>query len=461
VHLKRRQGPFSEAFVAVLGVGVVLAAARLPLPGVSGEALARVASGEGWLPIRIGGLGIMPLVPAFALVEVAVALAALVRGRDEPGARGRRVMTAVAFGLACVLAIAQAAGVVRYLASAHDVGLHGPVLVGSPWLAGACLAAYPLAAGGVALVVSRLGAGDGFSLVILASILSGAGHEAREVWSRLSIPPAAADDRMRALLVMGLTLLLLVAATVVLLRGRIERRGDPPVPLLASGALPWSIGLQVAGLGGLIATLAGWSVETDPAAGGLAGWSRALLAAASTLAAAVLLAWILRLPRRVARSNPDLVPRSFRARLLVLGLASGVALVALGHGTRLVEQVPFHLVGLDLVRLVVLVAVCMDLADRLLLRLRLGLSPSLLEVAVHHTVFDAEIASQRLRSAGVPHHVQGLFHRRVLYFAAAFVAMPVMVAETDVVRARMALGGGTRPASALETDPPPDPHGPS
>jgi preprotein translocase subunit SecY len=439
IHLKRRQGPASEAVVAILGVGAALFAARIPLPGVRYEALAEIGSVEPDALVRLGALGIMPLVLPFAVLEAAVAAWAFFGKRPEPGPAGRRTMTIVAFVLAFVLACVQAAGIVAHL---HGLS-HAPpfldVFTGSPWIAGACLVAYPMAAGAIALCVSRLGMGDGFSLVVLASLISGAVREGRAVWAHLSVASLPAPDRVRAILVITAVLAAMVVLCILALGTRLQRDRDPPVVLLAAGALPAYLASHVTVLLAAAAAYLGAGVQALPATGSSDAALEALVHAAITVAAAVPLAWLLRLPARVSRTEPRLDVRAFRRRLLVLGVASAAALVLLVRLADLAEQVPFHLVGVDTVRVLLVVAICLDLLERVRFRVRLGFSPSAMEIAVYHTVFEAEVASRRLSEAGIPHHVQGLFHRRVLYFVAAYVAMPLLVAETDVVRARIAL----------------------
>lgn len=448
VHLKRRQGPVSEVVVAILGVGAALWAGRLPLPGVDYETMRHLLASTGSGPDtladtvpHLGTLGIMPFIFPFAALEVAVAVWTFFKKKPEPGPAGRRNMTIVAFGLALVLACVQAAGIVTHLGNLHLMAPFQQILMGSPWVVGACLVAYSMAVGGIALVVSRLGIGDGFSLVILASLLSGAFHQGRDIHARLVLHQPHGPAVLPTILLITGVLTVLVIISILVLRTHVHRDHDPPVPMLASGALPAHVSATTVAIVSLVAMWLGADGLTSTTSGSPGALALALVHAAVTVSTAVLLAWLLRFPSRAAMSSPRLDRHTFRRRLVILGLASGALLLALHHATTLAERLPFTTVGLDAVRVLIVVAICMDLADRILFRIRLGFSPSAMEVAVYHSVYEADLASHNLRQAGIPHHVQGLFHRRVLYFVAAYVSMPVLVAETDVIRARIILRG--------------------
>ena len=144
------------------------------------------------------------------------------------------------------------------------------------------------------------------------------------------------------------------------------------------------------------------------------------------------------LPARVTLLVPAAAGEGLAQRLVVMGVGSALVLFTLHLGAGAIERTPGFFMSVAVADVLVAVAVCLDLYDRVALRWRTGLRP-VVEVAVLHTVFEADDASRRLSEAGIDHHVQGLRHRSVMYALAAFVEMRVLVLEADLVRARVAL----------------------
>jgi hypothetical protein len=178
------------------------------------------------------------------------------------------------------------------------------------------------------------------------------------------------------------------------------------------------------------------------------GWAMYGAQAAVILVSAVLLSWLFRLPARVRMAVPGAAGEGLAQRLVIMGVGSALVLFTLHLGAGVFERTPGFFLSVEIARVLVAVAVCLDLYDRTAFRWRTGLRP-VVEVAVLHTVFEADDASRRLSEAGVDHHVQGLRHRSVMYVLAAFVEMRVLVLEADLVRARVALGAGHE--TALDT----------
>ncbi len=409
----RRQGPFSEAVVTLLGLATVTFLGSLPPPGVDAEGLARL-SGAAAGSVGAGSLGMAPFIPAFLVVEVALALRALVTRRPEPGRRGRRWALVAAFALALVVALVQAHGIAGFL--------DGLGVLASRLHLTATLVGLALATGLVLLAVSRWGMGNGFSLAILVSVIL----QARDGIVALAAPGRDwADAPSTPLCVLGGGVLL--AACVVLLRAREGRRLHVSVPLLAAGAVP----LVAAGL--VPALLHATGVE--------GGWAVYGAQAAVILASSVLLSWLFRLPARVRLAVPESRGEGLAQRLVIMGVGSALVLFTLHLGAGAIERTPGFFLSVTVADIIVAVAVCLDLADRAMFRWRFGLR-RVVEVAVLHTVYEADDASRRLSASGIEHHVQGLRHRSVMYVLAAFVELRVLVSEADLVRARVALEPG-------------------
>ncbi len=411
----RRQGPFSEAVITLLGLATVTFLGSLPPPGVDLEGLARL-SGSDARSMSAGELGMAPFVPAFLLVELALALWALVARRPEPGPRGRRWALAAAFALALGVAVVQALGIARFLGEAGVLSSRANLMIS--------LVGLTLATGLVLLAVSRWGMGNGFSLAILVSVIL----QAREWIGTLAAPGRDwADAPPTPLYVIGGGVLL--AACVVLLRAREGRRLHVSVPLLAAGAVP----LVLAGFVPPLLHLTG--VE--------AGWAAYGAQAAVILASSVLLSWLFRLPASVRLAVPESRGEGLAQRLVIMGVGSALVLFTLHLGAGAIERTPGFFLSVAVADVLVAVAICLDLADRAAFRWRFGLRP-VVEVAVLHSVYEADDASRRLSASGIEHHVQGLRHRSVMYVLAAFVELRVLVSEADLVRARVALGPGGR-----------------
>jgi hypothetical protein len=396
--------------ITLLGLGSLYLFGGLPLPGIDRQRLDQLEPGAGDVPV-VGALGIMPFVTAFLLVEVAVALWVLVSGRHEPGPRGRRWMLACAFGLALVTSVVNGWGIARFYE-------HLDALASWP-AAVLTLSAATMATGLVLIAISRWGMGNGFSLAVLASVIL----QVRGRIADLRAPQRDwADVPSIPLTVLGGGVLL--AACVVLLRAREGRKLHVSVPLLAAGAVP----LVVAGYVPPLFHMTG--VE--------GGWAMYGAQAAVILVSAVLLSWLFRLPARVRREVPQSDGEGLAQRLVIMGIGSALVLFTLYLGAGVIERTPGFFLSVAVADLLVAVAVCLDLADRVAFRWRHGLR-RVVEVAVLHTVFEADAASRRLTEAGIDHHVQGLRHRSAMYVLAAYAEMRVLVPEADLVRARMAL----------------------
>lgn len=418
-----RQGPWSEAAITLLGLGSTFLFIRLPLPGIDRQRLDQLDPGAGDV-LTVGALGIMPFVTAFLLVEVAVALWALVRGRPEPGPRGRRWILACAFGLALVASVFNGWSIARWCLS-FDALVSWPAAV-------LTLTATTMAAGLVCLAISRWGMGNGFSLAILVSVIL----QVRGWIDDLGAPERDwAEAPSIPLYVLGGGIL--IAACVVLLRAREGRKLHVSVPLLAAGAVP------------LLA--AGYVPPLFHMTGVEGGWAQYGAQAAVILVSAVLLSWLFRLPARVRREVPQSDGEGLAQRLVIMGVGSALVLFTLHLGAGAIERTPGFFLSVPVARVLVAVAVCLDLADRVAFRWRHGLR-RVVEVAVLHTVFEADAASRRLAEAGIDHHVQGLRHRSAMYVLAAYVELRVLVPEADLVRARLALRSG-REQAGLDTGP--------
>lgn len=411
MNVTRRQGPWSEAVITLLGLGSVYFFIELPLPGIDRQTLEQLSPGAGDSVI-VGALGMAPFITAFLLVEIAVAFWALVRKRPEPGPRARRWILACAFGLALVMSLVNASGIARFY-EYFGVLASWPTVV-------LTLSAVTMGMGLVFVAISRWGMGNGFSLAILVSVILQARSRIAELLG--SANDLAGDaPGFPLLLICGLGL---VVACVALLRAREGRGRTVSVPVLAAGAVP------------LVA--AGWVVPFLSMTGVTAGWAVMAAHASVVLALSVLLSWLFRLPSRVGIAVDGLETQELTRRLLIVGAGSGLVLFTLHLGAGVAGRTPGFFLGIAVVDILVAVAVCLDLADRARFRWRFGLKP-VVEVAVLHTVFEADAAASRLASAGIDHYIQGYRHRSVQYVLAAYVEMRVLVAEADLVRARVAL----------------------
>jgi hypothetical protein len=397
--------------VTLLGLACVLGLGRLPLPGIDREALGRLSESTAE-DVTAGALGMAPFITGFLLVELAVLAWVLVRRRPEPDRASRRWMLAAAFGLALAFGLVQAHSIATFFSTVGVLASYPTVVL--------TLAAVTMATGLVLLAVSRYGMANGFSLAILASVLVQARGRVRE----LVAPAAGWADETASTPLLVLVGLGLVAACAFLIRAREGRSRVVSVPLLPAGGVP----LVVAGFVPPLLSMTGVSE----------GWAVMAMQASVMLLGAVVLSWLFRAPARVSMAVPGTDGADLTRRLLVMGAGSGLVLFTLHLAAGMAERTPGFFLGIAVADLLVAVAACLDLADRLAFRWRHGLR-HVVELTTLHTVFEADAVAGRLAAASIDHHVQGHRHRSIQYVLAAYVEMRVLVTEADLVRARVAL----------------------
>lgn len=161
-------------------VGVTLAvlaayylAGNIPLPGLEPEKIAELTRSGGVAALArlsIFSLGIMPLINALILVEVAKLAMPSLRKWEMAGFRNRDRMSLIVVVLALVLAAFQGLGVTTALESFSG-------LVAEPgaqfrWVSVATLTAGAAVAIGFAGLIDRIGVGSGLWLIFLAPALA-------------------------------------------------------------------------------------------------------------------------------------------------------------------------------------------------------------------------------------------------------------------------------------------------
>ena len=91
-------------------------------------------------------------------------------------------------------------------------------------------------------------------------------------------------------------------------------------------------------------------------------------------------------------------------------------------------NVPFYLGGSSLY---IAVAIGLDILDRYNIQRRSG-AGRLVKIAEFHDIYDATMIKKHLESKGILAHLQGFYHRHLLYFFGPFVDMSLMVGENDI-----------------------------
>lgn len=373
-------------------------------------------------------LGLAPFVIAFVLVE----LFSLTPGPGllwrRHGREGRRRLTGIAIVLGTVFTLVQATALADSLGRAL-----------SPWgtrpsLAPTLVLAITLAAGafvvlGLAALISALGLGNGFAVILGIDVLlhvrsfvlaaRSGDHELAPEWWLMST--------------------LLTAAVVLAVGAFLKRRPAVELATPEGARLPHRLTPLPQGLPAVVGSYALVSLIADLLA--LRPLGTGLATAAAILLLSLLLPWALSSRARVQANLGSVatVPReSFEPAwrrqwilatlLLVLGQAA-LALIWESSSTGVT-------VLLSLNDIIVLAAVSLDLWDEAAL-LRTG---PLTRVLTLDNVHLAEYLQARFAEDEIPCVVRAYRFRRLLFFFGALFKMALLVPEADAERAARLVG---------------------
>jgi len=446
-----RQGPGSGRSPPwrLLGrLGITVAAPRavaalglVPIPGIDVGLLLSMGA-QPSAATSVAALGIMPLLVAAALVELACLVTRRGRAFRVSGPTGRRAMWRATAAGAFVIAAIQAIGISMYLSSAglylEPGGLAHLAAVIS-LVTGAALIV------GVAAAASRYGLCNGLSAIIAGSLvieLAGGslGLAERVALGELSALPVAAVAACAA------------AVCVVTIRaagrGLILAASPNPIPRFrtpASGALPVTEALAVLAVPAAVAGLGLPALDALAAIlspHGIFGLSVAL---ALGVGLAVLFAFLFHQPLRVAalRARLDGRPSSpgeglapSRERVFDAMKDAALYVAALLAAGFAADRLSGGFAALDAVGVAIVTAVILDLRAEWIARRG---TRHWVAVWPEPRVYGADAAAEALGRAGVPVHLRGLHHRVLLQLFGPYIPIDVFVPRDRADEARRIL----------------------
>ena len=397
-------------------IALMKLAGYISLPGINRvEAEHVMVAGRRVFDVsRVGivGLGVMPLLTAFALVELAALIVPRWRKLRHSGPEGRRKLGRAVAVVAIAVAAAQAYFIAVYLES---LSRGGAEVVTSPGLAFRAMTVGTLVAGTMvaawlASIIGHRGIGNGYIVLLVAGYLEYA------PWGAVAGTGAQAAFAMVALVC-------LVIVIVIALGTRLGSDREVHVPLPASGLAP------ISGAGGLAmvpAQLAALGLALPPAL--LAIFSSATNRAAVelVLVIATTFAWSAVFARpglwRRVHAKAGLAPvdrrswlRATIASAVILFVVDALALVS-------ARAAPAAAALFDPIVLFLVVATMLDAADEVRDRRR-GLIP----VWPLHTPLVTDAVRHELAAAGIDHHLQASRLRALLWFFGPYVPIMVLV----------------------------------
>lgn len=455
------------AVTLILPLLVVLVGPWAPLPGVDMGALEQFVSSQGSLlsgarsawgfgSLSAFALGIMPVLMAFVIVELAAAFVAKWQPLRHGGPAARAKLTRAALIVALALAVFQGYGVAQTLESAgFDTGL-----VLNPGILSRILITLTLAAGtfltfSVAEIARQYGLGSGIlGMLAISMVFTEIGRYAW-LWSLPTTeeqigPLEVAVMVIGAALIVAATLLVLGVRWSALLRAlsrrsldreiaeeaRFSYRAAPPspparapLPCPASGIAPllvsvWLLSLpstlfaSIPGMGWLASVLNNTNVYT-------------LSSAALIAALGVWLSSAWNEPARVAAVRARLDgggadPQELEAEAKAdLRRAIGRTLAFL-VGITVIKEVVGRVTGqyLDPIVFVLVTVVILDIRADYLARRR---SLTLVSVWPEHRPYAVDVALRALAAEGIWAHAQNANGRAMLQLFGPFVPIEIMV----------------------------------
>jgi preprotein translocase subunit SecY len=211
---------------------------QLPLPGLDAQQAAQLAgSGAGIARVSVLALGIMPLLSALILIELAKLAAPELRAWERATPRNQHLYGYIAVGLALVLALVQSAGIASALeqvtALVPEPGTGFRITTIATLMAGAALVMA------FANIIDRAGIGNGVWIMFLAPALS----ELPRTVAAIAAMHIEGQYPFQLIAASIVFLVLAIAAVVALLLAARNREVVASTcawtPLIAYSLLPW------------------------------------------------------------------------------------------------------------------------------------------------------------------------------------------------------------------------------
>lgn len=418
--------PLARLLATLLPMAAMLGLGLIWLPFVDRD----LSSGRSSLfnlpeqSLTLGALGLTPWVAAFVVVELfALVVPAWRRLRDSgPAGRARLLKPTLALGLG--LTAVQATLLSNQLMGLHE--LSGLAHLDQQLWIRAALIAGSLVSLALALLVSRFGMGNGFSVFFGVHALFWLLQDGLGILLELENGIIQRHDVL-------LTGVLVAAAVALALKLVGLSPGSPgdglPRPL--AGSVPLSLSLFWLLLPGTPFAVDQWEVLGVDNSSLVYVVGDLLFVAALTVA----LGWLLYRPERVQRAQEALGvcggdARRALARGLVPALGFSLGVAAVMHATMLVG------VAFDALLLVVLLSIGRDLIGEARFRAEEG---ALAVAWPIQRLYLVEGALAVLERADIPAYPRGLHHRLLGQVFSPWVPVELLVPAADLERARAAL----------------------
>ncbi|HWE24735.1 MAG TPA: hypothetical protein VG496_12435 [Myxococcales bacterium] len=405
VERSRHSTPIRPILVSVAACGAFVAFSSIAVPGVRPTVIDPAA-------IRVGFLGLNPILAGFILTELVAVLVPSLRAlRTTIEGRIRLRQTSFLVGLA--VAAVQIQGILRYSDAIElmDRGsvFHPPTIDPRLILATMLLIGV-VAAMTLAWLIDVAGIGVGYSLLLAAMVASNVPQLVSKMSERED------DPRVPCIVVAAFAfgsyrMLRKPPIAGKNARYRLPTAGVEPVhkaillvPLLLGSALARSF----------FWPLLPGAIDRN--------WISLALQLLLTIALSKLLSNIFHRPT----TEEDSVALRKATR------ASTTWLCALVLGAAYINQVAAIPVVFDWLALIGLIAVGMDVAIEIRAHMRHG---SMRVLRVVHTLEDSDSLCAELGAAGIPTALRGAHHRALFHFFAPFIPVSVLVPATDAERA--------------------------
>jgi len=437
-----------SVIITTLLIAIYRLGTLVPLPFLNEKALIDLLGIHEFAFSRVSifVLGIMPYASAYVLVEIFSLFVPFLKKLRNGDYQGRRKLKRIAFGITLPLGILQSNGIVNWLKdikltngaqilnieSSHEYMLLVTILV-----AGVFFLVF------ISELISKYGIGNGISILLFSGICAGFFHNMRRNLVRFGNlgPGVYLLSLIIVVVIVFFIIKLLQTKTSVSINHKLSKKpvnlfqfntcpsGTIVIPYaLSIVMLPVTIG-NVMGCGGSFTWL------SNPASFFYNASQVILIVAISYLFAWLFLHPARRLRRMRERgwafSISDQDTKSYLSRkLLIYNLPWTVLLCGLAvlpHILIVSFNVPFYIGGSSLY---IAVAIGLDILDRYNIQHQ-SQTGRLIKIAEFHDVYDATMIKKHLESKGIISHVQGYYHRHLLYFFGPFIDMSLMVGEND------------------------------
>jgi len=413
--------------VTVLVPVAVLVLERVTLPGIDPYFIGDVVAwGGDAVQLSILSLGLVPIVAAYPLVEIAALIVPSWRWMRISGPFGRRRLERAVAIVAVVLALVQGYSVGMWLDNVLSMST-SMIYLG---LAGRLLVMVTLAAGTMLLwvaarMISRHGLGNGFSVLLAGLTLPSVLHMLYELWM---------SYRVGMITPASFILSLGAAVAMVWLAWWMLRQRASSLRAPASGLSPVegavALLLLPATVGNLLGVTAEWLypssvvyvlMEVTLVAVGAIGFTLLYNRPSRVVAA-----W-----RPLVEDGSGLEPRA-RAWMHAAILPALVPLLLLVIAHAVVMRLSAATFQMSLLFMVVAVAVLMDVAAEWRARRARG---ELVAVWPVHRVYAVDPAVAYLARHGIVAFPRAVRHRTLLQFFGPFVPVELLVTEADAENA--------------------------